>query len=143
LSRLKSSFFIWLTTFIVLGCGPAKAQIVESNPLSFDQGSSLGEMVEFEKKLSNRMSHSQQLGSNPTNQNENKVLAIYGVGTKLLTDIMFEGQQYRFHQGSRRPIQTHTATKRLTLRLIKIEPPCVRLSFQGIRHDLCLSEPLP
>jgi len=143
LFHLKSSFLIWSTTLTVLGFGQAQAQVVESNPLSFDQGSSLGEMVEFEKKLSNRLSQSQPFGSTSTLQNESKVLAIYGVGTKLLTDIIFEGHPYRFQQGVHRPLQAHAVPKRVMPRLIRIKPPCVGLTFQGIKHNLCLTGALP
>jgi hypothetical protein len=115
----------------------------KSNPLAYDKGSSLGEMLEFEKNIANRLTYSPSKNLMMSKQNENKVLAIYGVGTKLMTDVEFQGRYYQFKQGVRQAIQEAVKPKQPAPRLINIKPPCVRLSFERIEHHFCLAGALP
>lgn|GEM_PF-1677069 len=113
------------------------------NPLSYDQGSSLGEMLAFEKNMATRLTHSSSKAMHLSDQNENKVLAIYGVGKKLMTDVEFQGQRYQFKQGQSQAIQSRILPRQPTPTLITIKPPCVRLKFQRVEHHFCLAGALP
>ena len=115
----------------------------KSNPLAYDKGSSLGEMLEFEKNIANRLTHSSSKNLMGSNQNENKVLAIYGVGTKLMTDVEFQGRHYQFKQGVSQAIQEAVIPKQPAPSLINIKPPCVRLRFERSEYHFCLSGALP
>lgn len=146
--RLNASFCMVIValTFFVSN-QPAAQQndrLDESpNPLNFDKGSSLGEMLEFEKSISNRLTHATSQSSMLSNQNENKVLAIYGVGKNLMTDVEFQGRHYQFKQGVSKAIQARVKPQQPAPTLIKIIPPCVRLRFQGTEHHFCLAGVLP
>lgn len=115
----------------------------KSNPLAYDKGSSLGEMLEFEKNITQRLTHSPNKNLMMPHQNENKVLAIYGVGTKLITDVEFQGRQYQFKQGVSQAFQGGAITEQSAPRLINIKPPCVRLRFKRVEHHFCLEGALP
>jgi len=113
------------------------------NPLTYDQGSSLGEMLEFEKNISKRLTHQSSKNSLMSAQNENKVLSIYGVGKKLMTEVEFQGRHYQFKQGVSKAIEANVKPQQPTPTLIKIKPPCVRLRFQRVEHHFCLAGVLP
>lgn len=115
----------------------------KTNPLAYDKGSSLGEMLEFEKNIANRSTYSPSKNLMISNQNENKVLAIYGVGKKLMTDVEFQGRHYQFMQGVSQAIQEAVIPKQPAPSLINIKPPCVRLRFEGVEHHFCLAGALP
>lgn len=115
----------------------------KSNPLAYDKGSSLGEMLEFEKNIANRLTYSPSKNLVISNENENKVLAIYGVGKKLMTDVEFQGRRYQFKQGVSQAIQEAVIPKQPTPSLINIKPPCVRLKFERVEHHFCLAGALP
>ena len=115
----------------------------KSNPLVYDKGSSLGEMLEFEKNIAKRLTHSSNKDLMRSNQNENKVLAIYGVGTKLMTDVEFQGRHYQFKQGVSQAIQEAVIPKQPAPSLINIKPPCVRLRFERVEYHFCLAGALP
>lgn len=116
---------------------------IEVNPLTFDQGSTLGQMLDYEKKISLPKSNAFQHNPLGLNATENRVLAIYGVGPSLSIDVIFQGQHFRFKQGVSKAVLHRSDGINAAPTLIKIKPPCVLLKFKSVKHHFCLEGILP
>lgn len=66
------------------------------------------------------------------------VVAIYGMGTSLYADIAINGEMWRYRQGRRWPQGIDDATGEPRYSLVRIEQPCVRLSWQQAQRTACL-----
>lgn len=66
------------------------------------------------------------------------VVAIYGVGQSLYADIAINGELWRYRQGRRWPQGIDDATGEPRYSLVRIEQPCVRLSWQQAQRTTCL-----
>ena len=66
------------------------------------------------------------------------VLAIYGVGQSLHADIAINGELWRYRQGRRWPQGIDDTAGEPRYSLVRIEQPCVRLSWQEAQRTACL-----
>ncbi|WP_019938816.1 hypothetical protein [Bordetella sp. FB-8] len=66
------------------------------------------------------------------------VLAIYGVGRSLYADIAINGALWRYRQGRHWPQGVDDATGEPRYSLVRIEQPCVRLSWRKTQRTACL-----
>lgn len=66
------------------------------------------------------------------------VVAIYGVGQSLYADIAVNGELWRYRQGRRWPQGIDDATGEPRYSLVRIEQPCVRLSWRETQRTACL-----
>lgn len=66
-----------------------------------------------------------------------KLIAMYGVGKKVLAEVDFNGQQYLYVRGQTWPVGDVKGSSQL--RLIKMSSRCAHLAFQKTEFNLCVT----
>lgn len=66
------------------------------------------------------------------------VMAIYGVGRSLYADIAINGALWRYRQGRHWPQGVDDEAGEPRYSLVRIEQPCVRLSWRQTQRTVCL-----
>ena len=143
---LKKGRCLSILVLTMLCFSPA-GRASEVDELASDQ-ISVRELMRLETALALKR-HRTDAGSRPSGATEprhealgelasTKLLAIYGVGRKLMAEVQVGGQTLLFVRG--RPEAVGPGRKH-AMRLVDISGRCVELTMQGRRQSLCASLP--
>lgn len=76
----------------------------------------------------------------PASSQQLELLAIYGVGTRLLAEVQVGHDRYVYLRGQALPVGGNRSLPEHAHRLVAIEGACVRMAFQSTEKTACLGQ---